>query len=91
MNFDRELALQFYTTVGRGEIPVVSPLLGAASQQILVIDVTGTTEKPVIKKNFFKILNDKLKSNIEDLEQSLEEGGDAVLGAAEFPLGRIFK
>ena len=63
MDFDQNLDLQFYTAVGRDgfRIPLLSPLLGAASQQILVIDVTGKTHNPKIKKNFFKMLNQKLK------------------------------
>ena len=58
----------------------------------ILLGILGEGNNIVIKT--LKKLNiniDKLKSNIEDLEQSLEEGGDAVLGAAEFPLGRIFK
>ncbi len=93
MDFDQNLDLQFYTAVGRDgfRIPLLSPLLGAASQQILVIDVTGKTHDPKIKKNFFKMLNQKLRENIDDLEDTIEEGGEAVREAAEKPFGNLFR
>ena len=93
MDFDQNLDLQFYTAVGRDgfRIPLLSPLLGAASQQILVIDVTGKTHNPKIKKNFFKMLNQKLKENIDEIEDTIEVGGEAVREAAEKPFGNLFR
>lgn len=93
MDFDQNIELQFYTAVGRDgfRIPLLSPLIGAASQQILVIDVNGKTHDPKIKKNFFKMLNKKLKENIDDLEDTIEEGGEAVREAAEKPFGDLFR
>lgn len=93
MDFDQNLDLQFYTAVGRDgfRIPVVSPLLGIASQQLLVIDVKGTTGDPKVKKNFFKILNGKLKENWEDLENSIDEGNERIRQAAERPFGNAFR
>lgn len=87
MDFDQNLDLQFYTAVGRDgfRIPVISPLLGMASQQILVIDVKGTTQEPKIKKNFFKILNGRLKENLEDLEDSIDSGKRKIIQTAEAP------
>lgn len=89
MDFDQNIDLQFYTAVGRDgfKIPLVSPLLGLASQQILVIDVKGKTDEPIVKKNFFKILNGKLKSNLVDLEES----GDKLIEAAERPFQSLFR
>ena len=93
MDFDQNLDLQFYTAVGRDgfRIPVISPLLGIASQQILVIDVKGTAGDPKVKKNFFKILNNKLKENLEDLEDSIDEGSEKLIQAAERPFERAFR
>lgn len=93
MDFDQNIELQFYTAVGRDgfRIPLLSPLVGAASQQILVIDVDGKTHAPKIKKNFFKMLNKKLKENIDDLEDTIEEGSDAVREAAEKPFESLFR
>ncbi|MEC9094836.1 MAG: AsmA-like C-terminal region-containing protein [Planctomycetota bacterium] len=93
MDFEQNIDLQFYTAVGRDgfRIPLISPVLGIASQQILVIDVEGTTQDPKVKKNFFKILNGKLKSNLEDLEETIGEGGDRIREAAERPLQNLFR
>lgn len=91
MDFDQNIDLQFYTAVGRDgfRIPVISPLLGIASQQILVIDVNGSTRDPRVKKNFFKILNGKLQENFDDLEDSLESGGERFFQAAEIPFSSL--
>ena len=93
MDFDQNIDLQFYTAVGRDgfRMPLISPLLGIASQQILVIDVNGTTQKPEVKKNFFKILNGKMKSNLEGLEETIGESGDRIIEAAERPLQGLFR
>lgn len=93
MDFDQQIDLQFYTAVGRDgfRIPVLSPVLGVASQQILVIDVKGTTSNPKVKKNFFKLLNGKLQDNLEDLEDSIDEGGEMIRQATERPFGAVFR
>ena len=85
MDFDQNLDLQFYTAVGREgfRIHEISPLLGVASQQLLVIDVKGTTSDPKVKKNFFKILNGKLKKNLKDFGDSIDSGSDRIISAAE--------
>ena len=52
MDLDRNLNLQFYTLVGRDDIrvPVLTPMLGLASQQLLLIQVGGTVDKPELKQ-----------------------------------------
>ncbi len=48
MNLDRRINLNFYTIVGRNEflVPLISPILGLASRQILQIHVDGTLDNP---------------------------------------------
>jgi len=50
MNLQREIDFDFYTVVGRDEffVPVISPALGLASQQLLQIHATGTLDKPEV-------------------------------------------
>jgi hypothetical protein len=48
MNLDRQINLNFYSIVGRNEflVPIVSPILGLASREILRIHLDGTLDNP---------------------------------------------
>jgi len=52
MNLDREINLNFYTMVGRDNfwVPVISPAIGLASQQLLMISATGTLDHPEVTR-----------------------------------------
>jgi hypothetical protein len=47
------IALQLHTTVGRGNLPLVSSILHEASQQIMTINVNGTLDNPVAHAEAF--------------------------------------
>jgi hypothetical protein len=63
MNFDRQIKLDFYSVLGRKEnyLPDVLPLLGEASRRFLLIEVTGTLEKPETTGRVLPGLNDTLQ------------------------------
>ena len=52
MNFQSQIGLTFYATVGRGELdlPVIKQLLGGAAQQIMLIHVDGTLQNPETRR-----------------------------------------
>ncbi|QDU95710.1 AsmA-like C-terminal region-containing protein [Lignipirellula cremea] len=71
MNLRREINMNFYTMVGRDDVwvPVISPALGLASQQLLLITATGTLDNPIVKRKAFPGLEETLK------EIFAEDGG----------------
>ena len=62
-NMQRQLNLQFYTMVGRDEldVPVLRPLLGEASRQLMAIQVSGTLDRPQMTRQAFPGLNETLQ------------------------------
>ncbi len=70
MNLDREIDLEFYSVMGRNrfEIPVISPLFRAGSQQILWIEVNGTLDDPQTVNNVLPGLNDSLRKLFPELD-----------------------
>jgi hypothetical protein len=63
MDWQRHLNLQFYTMVGRDEVklPVIRPLLGEASRNLMLITVGGTLDQPQMKREAFPGLNETLQ------------------------------
>lgn len=63
MDWQRQLNLQFYTMVGRDEVnlPVLRPLLGEASRNLMLITVTGSVDQPNLKREAFPGLNETLQ------------------------------
>ena len=55
MDFNSKVNLNFYTVVGRDKmyVPIISPVLGGASQQVLVINVTGPLNNPRMTQEIF--------------------------------------
>jgi hypothetical protein len=70
MNLDSEIDFDFYTVLGRNrfEIPVVTPLFRAGSQQILWIEVDGTLDDPRTVNNVLPGLNDSLRRLFPELD-----------------------
>ena len=70
MNLEKEIDLNFYTVAGRirNEIPLISDLLKAGSQQILWIKVDGTVDEPQTSKEVMPALNESLRTLLADLE-----------------------
>ena len=63
LNMDRKLDLNFYSIVGRNRfnIPVISDLVHAGSQQAMWIKVNGTLDDPKMTRNVLPQLNDSLR------------------------------
>ena len=63
MDWQRNLNVQFYTMVGRDEVqlPVLRPLLGEASRNLMLITVGGTLDQPELKREAFPGLNETLQ------------------------------
>jgi hypothetical protein len=63
MDWNRRVNIDFYTLVGRQEIPVplIRALLAEASRNILLIQVAGTVDEPVIKRKALPELDDTLQ------------------------------
>ena len=63
MNFQGDVRLVFHTMVGRGNwnLPVLKEVVGGASQQLLLVHVGGTLQKPEISKEPFPGLNQAIQ------------------------------
>jgi hypothetical protein len=70
MNLEQEIDLNFFTVAGRNRIniPILTDLLRAGSQQILWIRVDGTLQNPKTHKEVMPALNESLKLLQQDLE-----------------------
>jgi hypothetical protein len=63
MNLERQINLYFYSLVGRHDlhVPIVTPALGLASRQILLIHAGGTLDQPEVSRKAFPGINDTLQ------------------------------
>jgi len=63
MNMDHDLALNFYSVMGRNKIniPLISDLYRRSSQKFMWIKVDGTCQNPEITKEILPELNDSLR------------------------------
>ena len=63
MNLEQELALNFYSIVGRNRfhIPVLSELYHAGSQRIMWISVDGSVDDPKLSRQILPQLNDSIR------------------------------
>lgn len=63
MNMQREIKLTFHALVGRAdqELPVVEQVLGRASQQLMLMHVGGTLQKPEVRRQPFPGVNQALQ------------------------------
>ncbi|MCA9107355.1 MAG: hypothetical protein KDA83_18205 [Planctomycetales bacterium] len=64
LDFSGRLQAQFYTRVGRQELklPILSPLVGAASRQFLLIRVDGSLYDPQVTQVPFPKINDAIQA-----------------------------
>ncbi|RIK84174.1 MAG: hypothetical protein DCC68_01950 [Planctomycetota bacterium] len=83
-NLDRQIKLNFYTVVGRDEwqLPIVRPLLGEASRQMMQIRVDGTLDNPQVKPEAFPEAKQFLQQVQADLARSTD-GQDVLAPARE--------
>ncbi len=72
VSLNREVRLDFYTMVGRDEIfiPLVRPLLGGASQQLMLVEVRGNLHSPQVKKRILPAVNKALEQLQGDLQSA---------------------
>ncbi len=63
MDFQQNIRLTFHAAVGRGQLnlPVLRELFAGASQQIMLIHVTGTLQNPEMKKEAFPGVNQAIQ------------------------------
>jgi hypothetical protein len=51
------------------QLPILRPLLGEASRQFLLFDVSGPIERPVVDRQVFPQLNERLQELFPELAQ----------------------
>ena len=70
MNFQSQIGLTFYATVGRGELdlPVIKQLFGGAAQQIMLIHVDGTLQNPETRREALPGVSHALQQLTGDLQ-----------------------
>jgi hypothetical protein len=75
MEFDTSIQLTFRSLLGRPEWqwPVIGDLLGGASEQLMVIHVGGTLEKPVQYREPFPGLQEALRSLQGEVQRTTEQ------------------
>lgn len=75
-NFDQQLNLEFYSLVGPGELPIpfLKTVVGQASQQILVVKVDGSLDKPQIHREALPAVNQVL----QQIQNELQHGAASV-------------
>lgn len=69
-NLNREIELNFYSVMGKNrfEIPILSELYRASSQQVLWIQVDGTIDSPNTHRHVLPQINDSLKQLFQPVD-----------------------
>ena len=77
MDFQQNVRMAFHAIVGRGEfdVPMLRQLVGGASQQIMLIHVTGTLQNPETRREAFPVVNKALQQLQNDLHGAPEPTG----------------
>jgi hypothetical protein len=77
MDFQQNVRMTFHAIVGRGELdlPVLKQVVGGASQQIMLIHVTGTMQQPETRREAFPVVNKALQHLQTDLHGKPEPTG----------------
>ncbi|MCH8922348.1 MAG: hypothetical protein IIA67_04260 [Planctomycetes bacterium] len=74
MDLDQNLNLTFRSTIGRGRIPLISPIIDSFTEQIVLIHVDGTLDDPKIRQeplpNLKRVI-DELEGNTKTPSRSL--------------------
>lgn len=67
----REIDMQLYTQMGREDatIPLFRPLIGEASRQFLLFEVSGSVDNPLVQRQVFPQLNERLQDLFPELTQ----------------------
>jgi len=70
MNLDQDIALNFYSIVGRNKIriPLLNELYHAGSQRIMWISVDGSVDNPKMSRQMLPQLNDSIRQLFQPTE-----------------------
>jgi hypothetical protein len=82
MGFDKQVQLTFYTVVGRDQwqVPLISDVLGGASQQLMAIYVQGPYDHPDVQKRALPAVTEALQEIQTEL-QNMTAGGATATNA----------
>jgi len=93
VNLDGHIdSMEFYTLVGRAamNIPVIQPMLGEASRQLLEIRVWGTLDNPQVRRQALPGLNETLQKLFpEEVARRRQEEQNRIGPRAFFQRSRI--
>jgi AsmA-like C-terminal region len=77
LDFQSRVNLGFHAVVGRGEmrLPLLSPLMGAASRQAMSVQITGTLKDPKTSRKVLPGVRqalDQLEAELESLPETIQ-------------------
>jgi hypothetical protein len=89
VNFNTELKMKLHAMVGRADrsVPIVSDILGGASQQIMQLNVGGTLHNPEITREAFPGVNQALQQLQSDRQRDGRGWGDGSQDSQVRPAG----
>jgi hypothetical protein len=69
LNRQRQIDLKFYPQMGRDEyhLPIFRPLLGEASREFMLVEVTGTLDQPSVNRKVFPRFDERLQQMFPEL------------------------
>ncbi|MEX2173433.1 MAG: AsmA-like C-terminal region-containing protein [Pirellulaceae bacterium] len=69
MNGQRQIELKFYPQLGRDEVqlPFFRPLVGGTSRQFMLIEATGTLDRPEVNRTVFPGIDERLQELFPEL------------------------
>jgi hypothetical protein len=75
INAQRQIDLKFYPLVGREERqwPLIGPLLGQSGREFLLIEVTGTLDRPDVRRTPFPRIDERLQQLFPELARQTPE------------------
>ncbi len=81
----RQIDLKFYPLVGREERqwPLLGPLLGQSGREFLLIEVTGTLDRPDVKRTPFPRIDERLQQLFPELVR--QEPAEPNVPVISFP------
>lgn len=83
----KKINLTFHTVVGRDKwhIPILSPVLGGASEQALAIKVTGPLQNPTTTREFLPLAKEAVRQFQDDLRGTSARGNPSQASPASRP------
>ena len=92
MNFDRDIELDFYSMMGRNRvnIPLITNLVRAGSQQVLHISVDGTLDAPKMHRQVLPQLSELRQLFQNNRPSSIRRDPMIGTASAEIPIGKSY-